>query len=99
MVGRKRWTSNCPCGWTSRSRLTVAVVREWTVGQSKKGSWWEGKLGDGVPIVKAFHIRPVLVGLRRPGIWDRRTDIGHLAMEVPSCDCCRTLEGRRSTAQ
>src|SRR6266700_7777957 len=63
MLGRKRWTSNRPCGWKSRSRLSVAVVRRRIVTIEKRPRW-ERKIGDGVPVVEAFHIGPVLFGLR-----------------------------------
>ena len=33
--GRKRRTSNRPCGYSSRSRSRVAVVSTWTTAQSK----------------------------------------------------------------
>ena len=33
----------------------------------EKRSRWEGEIGDGVPVIESFDIRPILFGIRRPG--------------------------------
>src|SRR6266567_3759209 len=51
-------------------RMEVAKPVECGGGQEKdrrtieKRPRWERKIGDGVPVVEAFHIEPVLFGLR-----------------------------------
>src|SRR2546425_429137 len=34
-------------------------------GTVEKGPLWQSEIGDGVPVVEAFYVRPVLLGISR----------------------------------
>src|SRR5437879_11773243 len=38
----------------------------------EEGALWQSKVGDSLAEVESFHIRPVLLSIRRPGIGRRR---------------------------
>src|SRR3989442_2458203 len=44
----------------------------------EKGARWQREIGDGVPVVEAVDIRPVLFGLHCPGRGHCRLHAGHL---------------------
>gem|GEM_PF-4494334 len=63
----------------SLRRSSVAVVNRWTMAQSKNVPSGSVKsIGDGVPVVEAFHVRPVLLGIDRPALGCARC---HLTVE------------------
>src|SRR5262249_17994606 len=61
-LGRKRRTSNRPCGYAPRSWSTAAVVSR---GQVEEGGGGHRLVGDRVPVIQPLQVGPVFLQNRR----------------------------------